>query len=55
MFAPDYGLYPVGGAGRAHLRSDDDMKHFIELVRGCLTEVREIMPWDLEERRAANP
>ncbi len=31
------------------------MKHFIELVRGCLTEVREIMPWDLEERRAANP
>jgi rhodanese-related sulfurtransferase len=31
------------------------MKHFIELVRGCLTEVREIMPWDLEERRVANP
>ena len=31
------------------------MKNFIELVRGCLTEVREIMPWDLEERRAANP
>ena len=31
------------------------MKNFIELVRGCLTEVREIMPWDLEERRTANP
>ena len=31
------------------------MKNFIELVRGCLTEVREIMPWDLEERQAANP
>lgn len=31
------------------------MKNFIELVRGCLTEVSEIMPWDLEERRAANP
>ncbi len=31
------------------------MKNFIELVRGCLTEVREIMPWDLEERRGANP
>ena len=25
------------------------MKKFIELVRGCLSEVREIMPWDLEE------
>ena len=31
------------------------MKNFIELVRGCLTDVREIMPWDLEERRRANP
>jgi len=31
------------------------MKNFIELVRGCLTEVREIMPWDLEARREANP
>ena len=31
------------------------MKNFIELVRNCLTEVREIMPWDLEERLAANP
>jgi rhodanese-related sulfurtransferase len=31
------------------------MKNFIELVRGCLTDVREIMPWDLEERLEANP
>lgn len=31
------------------------MKNFIELVRGCLTDVREIMPWDLEERLGANP
>ncbi len=31
------------------------MKNFIELVRGCLTDVREIMPWDLEERRRVNP
>ncbi|TVQ87711.1 MAG: rhodanese-like domain-containing protein [Chromatiaceae bacterium] len=31
------------------------MKNFIELIRGCLTEVREIMPWDLAERLAANP
>ena len=31
------------------------MKKFIEMVRGCLTDVREIMPWDLEERMRANP
>jgi rhodanese-related sulfurtransferase len=31
------------------------MKNFLELIRGCLTEVREIMPWDLAERREANP
>jgi rhodanese-related sulfurtransferase len=31
------------------------MKNFIEMVRGCLTEVREIMPWDLEERLQENP
>ncbi len=31
------------------------MKKFLELVKGCLNEVREIMPWDLEERREANP
>ena len=30
------------------------MKNFLELIRGCLTEVREIMPWDLEERLAEN-
>jgi rhodanese-related sulfurtransferase len=31
------------------------MKSFIELVRSCLTDVREIMPWDLEERLKENP
>ena len=31
------------------------MKNFIEMVRGCLSDVREIMPWDLEERMRDNP
>jgi rhodanese-related sulfurtransferase len=31
------------------------MKNFLELIRGCLTEVREIMPWDLEARMTENP
>jgi rhodanese-related sulfurtransferase len=31
------------------------MKNFIEMVRGCLSVVREIMPWDLEERLQENP
>jgi rhodanese-related sulfurtransferase len=31
------------------------MKKFIDLIGNCLTEVREIMPWDLEERLEANP
>ncbi len=31
------------------------MKNFLELIRGCLTEVQEIMPWDLEERMQQNP
>jgi rhodanese-related sulfurtransferase len=31
------------------------MKNFIELVRGCLSDVREIMPWDLAERMETNP
>jgi rhodanese-related sulfurtransferase len=31
------------------------MKNFLELVRGCLTDVTEIMPWDLAERLEANP
>jgi rhodanese-related sulfurtransferase len=31
------------------------MKNFIEMVRGCLSDVREIMPWDLEERLQDNP
>jgi len=30
------------------------MKNFLELIRGCLTEIKEIMPWDLEERLAQN-
>jgi len=31
------------------------MKNFLELIRGCLTDVEEIMPWDLEERMQENP
>ena len=31
------------------------MKNFIEMVRGCLSDVREIMPWDLDERLQENP
>lgn len=31
------------------------MKTFLELIRHCLTEVREIWPWDLAERIEANP
>ena len=31
------------------------MKNFLELIRNCLTDVREIMPWDLEERMQENP
>jgi rhodanese-related sulfurtransferase len=31
------------------------MKSFLELVRGCLKDVREIMPWDLAERLEENP
>ena len=31
------------------------MKRFMELVRECLTDIREIMPWDLVERIQANP
>ena len=31
------------------------MKNFIELVKGCLKDVREIMPWDLVERLEENP
>jgi rhodanese-related sulfurtransferase len=31
------------------------MKNFIEMVRSCLSDVREIMPWDLEERLEENP
>ncbi|MBF0254966.1 MAG: rhodanese-like domain-containing protein [Gammaproteobacteria bacterium] len=31
------------------------MKRFLQLIRECLTDVRELMPWDLEERIDANP
>lgn len=31
------------------------MMRFIELIRECLTDVKEIMPWDLEERLQENP
>jgi rhodanese-related sulfurtransferase len=31
------------------------MKNFLELVKGCLADVREIMPWDLETRLEENP
>jgi rhodanese-related sulfurtransferase len=30
------------------------MKNFLQLIRGCLTEVQEIMPWDLAERLNEN-
>lgn len=31
------------------------MMKFIELIRHCMSDVREIMPWDLEERLRQNP
>ena len=31
------------------------MKKFMELIRDCLTDVKELMPWDLEERLRDNP
>ena len=31
------------------------MKNFLELVRGCLPSIKEIMPWDLDERMRGNP
>ena len=31
------------------------MKKFLDLISDCLGDVGEIMPWDLEERLAANP
>jgi rhodanese-related sulfurtransferase len=31
------------------------MKNFLELIKNCLTDVREIMPWDLEARLQENP
>lgn len=31
------------------------MKRFVELIQHCLTDIREILPWELEERLAANP
>lgn len=31
------------------------MKRFIELIGDCLTDVREIMPWDMADRLKENP
>jgi rhodanese-related sulfurtransferase len=31
------------------------MQKFLGLIAACLTDVREIMPWDLEERLRQNP
>jgi rhodanese-related sulfurtransferase len=31
------------------------MKNFLDLIKGCLSDVREIMPWDLEVRLQENP
>ena len=31
------------------------MKRFLELIKDCLTTIKEHMPWDLEERLQANP
>ncbi len=31
------------------------MKRFMQLIRECLTDVKEIMPWDLEQRLEENP
>lgn len=31
------------------------MQKFLELIAACLTDVREVMPWDLEERISENP
>ena len=31
------------------------MKQFLDLIKGCLTDVQEIMPWDLETRLEENP
>jgi rhodanese-related sulfurtransferase len=31
------------------------MKRFLQLVSECLTDVKELMPWDLEERMRENP
>lgn len=31
------------------------MQRFLELIAACLSDVREVMPWDLEERIQENP
>jgi rhodanese-related sulfurtransferase len=31
------------------------MRNFLELIKSCLTDIREIMPWDLETRREDSP
>ena len=31
------------------------MKKFLQLISDCLSDVRELMPWEMEERMAQNP
>ncbi|MCG6897288.1 MAG: rhodanese-like domain-containing protein [Thiocapsa sp.] len=31
------------------------MKNFLDLIKDCLSDIKEIMPWDLEERLQENP
>jgi rhodanese-related sulfurtransferase len=31
------------------------VKNFLALIKNCLTDVREVMPWDLEARLQENP
>ncbi|EXJ15275.1 rhodanese-like domain-containing protein [Imhoffiella purpurea] len=31
------------------------MKNFLELIKKCLSDIKEIMPWDLADRVAENP
>lgn len=31
------------------------MKSYLELIKNCLSDIREIMPWDLQQRFQENP
>jgi rhodanese-related sulfurtransferase len=47
---------PISAAvAQAFDTSDISMQKFLDLIKDCLTEVREIMPWDLETRLEENP